>query len=133
MKKIKSKGEWIGTGSETRRVIPNQLQQSAFDMIGALFVGPGGPRPSIIGLADESGEIFSFRPASFQAVAMDPGPGVIITGTASFSSSDVSEDVHGLALVDNQGNILAEAILDPPWGSGQAFVATRRDTFVESD
>ena len=126
MPKMETRGEWIAGTYHVK----NELTQAAFSMIGLFFVGPNGPRPSLIGLANDTGALFAFQQASFTQTALDPGPGVQITGVASFSARDVTEEVHFIALVDSNGLVLAEAPVDPPFAPGQGLRITRRDTFT---
>ena len=126
MAKFKVEGEW---NAGTYRV-KNELTQAAFTMVGLFFVSPDGPRPALIGLANSTGALFAFQQASWSQVALSPGPGVEITGVASFAARDVAEEVHFVALVDSNGLVLAEAPVVPPFAVGQGIRITRRDTFT---
>lgn len=126
MPNFKAEGEWI---AGTYRV-KNELTQAAFTMIGLFFVSPDGPRPSLIGLANDAGALFAFQQASWSQVALSPGPGVEVTGVASFAAKDVTEEVHFVALVDSNGVVLAEAPVVPPFAVAQGLRITRRETFT---
>jgi hypothetical protein len=130
MAKMITRGTWISEGPQKRR-FKNQLQQAAFDMIGSFFVNSQGPRPTVIGLADSTGEIFVFRQASFSFEPPRTGVGVTITGVAAFGANEVTEDVHFLILGDNEGNVLAETPVVPPFPASRGLRVTRTDFFEE--
>lgn len=127
MTKMKSKGEWkLG-----RRVHRNTLFQSAFDLVGDLLTGTQAREFGSIRLLDVSEGTIATEAVSFSYQALSPGPGIVITGEATFAGVDITADAHHIALLDTDGTVLAQAdISSEPIPQGVTTIVTRSDTFA---
>lgn len=110
------------------RVIPNQLTQRAFDLIGALLSRSDSDAGfSFIQIADAAGDEIAAAATIFTFAALPSEIGCQITGQATFESTAVTSDVHFLRLLDGVSEVLAEAELPTPLPSGTGFIIGRSD------
>lgn len=128
MRKYKMTGAFTAHG----RVYPNSILQPMFDAIGFFLSGAGGNPPAAIAILNSSEEIIAFAPASLTSSKLLPGPGVKVKGTATFSATEVDEDIHFFALMNADQLIYAQAAVSPPIDAGQAIIVGREDTIEEA-